>query len=146
MKSVVITVALLASACGCPSNSTEIDTKHAWVAERDAACSAVDGCDAAFVAQVPVYEDELEAVRDVCDDSNARGCFCIGAGCSGAIMLADADVQIEGCNSDTPNCWYTQSDIVLHEYVHAAFRSIGKETTEHPPEFTEALWRARVAL
>ena len=144
MKSVVITVALLASACGCPSNSTNVDTKRAWLAERDAACAAVQGCDSSFVAQVPVYEEALEDMRELCDDSNARGCFCVGEHCTGVIMLADADVQIPGCPAEQENCWYTQSDIVLHEYVHAAMRSAGHTYTgDHPPEFELALQRAR---
>lgn len=143
MKYLTIIAALFAGACGCPVNVSGVDTRSDWTAERDAACAAVEGCEPEFMAQVPVFEDELAEVRDICPD-DARGCFCIGDGCPGVIIVANADVRIAGCAADTDNCFYTQSEIVMHEYVHASFRSIGRATADHGPNFELALQRARV--
>jgi hypothetical protein len=136
-----VVMALVASACGCPVNDSGVDSRQVWTAERDAACAAVEGCDADFVAAVPVYEEALSRVEEICDEG--RGCFCVGDGCPGAILMSDSDVLIDGCDPAQPNCWYAQHDIALHEYVHAAFRSIGQKTGDHPEHFEIALQRAR---
>lgn len=141
MKFAALILTALSVACGCPSNETGVDTRALWTVERDAACAAVEGCDADFVADVPVFEADLEYVREMCD--GGRACLCIGVGCPGVILLADADVQIDGCPASQESCWYTQHDNIMHEYVHAAFRSVGRATGDHPTDFVLAEQRAR---
>lgn len=133
MKFVMLIAALLTAACGCPATHGAEDIKDEWTAQRDAACAAVDGCDAAFIEQTPVFREALNDVHEICDDG--RGCFCGGEGCAGVIVFADTDAQ-----------GYRQSDTVLHEYVHAAFWSHGVDTGAHPPEFLAALARARASI
>lgn len=126
-------ISLLCVACGCPAMHGAEDIKDEWTAQRDAACAAVESCDAAFLEQTPVFQEALDDVHEICADG--RGCFCVGAGCAGVIVFADTDAQ-----------GYLQSDTVLHEYVHAAFWSHGVDTGTHPPEFLAALDRARKAM
>jgi len=146
MKTVVLVAVVVAlsalSACGCVQNESGKTSQEHYTTERDAACAAVEGCDAQFVADVPLYES-ADPVADGCDEG-AVGCFCHNPGCSGSIVIADQDQHMKNCAEDdwSNECVYSQQLIAMHEYVHAAYKSIGKDTHNHGPEFDAALIRA----
>lgn len=133
MKTLLLGVLVMLGACSCPATETGVDSKDLWTAERDAVCAQVPGCDAEFMAQVPVYKESLEHTADVCD--GGWGCFCANPGCAGVIVYTNTDDR-----------GYRQSDTLLHEYTHAAFYSIDHDTHDHPPEFLAAMKRARATL
>ena len=125
----VILAAELMAGCNCTDSESGVavsPTKYAL--QRDAACSAVDGCSSEFVASVRVYEvGSASEVKELCDDGNAVACYCPGFGCHTIILLPN----------DKGNA--------VHEYVHAALDSAGVKL-DHGPTFEATLDKARAIL
>jgi hypothetical protein len=136
LMSLVSVTALCIVACDCPTNDSGIPVQaDKYRLERDAACAAVDGCNADFMASVRVYEARTKAeVEDQCSNESAWGCYCERVDCRSIILLNPSQLA---------NHYDSNS---LHEYVHAAFASQGVETNDHPPVFHEALARANEHL
>lgn len=125
-------ISVFASACGCPDTHGAPDVKAQYELERDAACAAVPGCDADYLAEIPVKQWTFEQVSDVCDDP-AVGCFCDRPGCSLIVYAFDPEIARTGKRPQ---------DIVLHEYVHAAFYSVGVSTHDHGKDWLSAFYSA----
>jgi hypothetical protein len=130
----VVTLALLVAACNCPANESGVAaSSYKYATERDAACAAVSGCDREFLESLSVYESE-DPARD-CAHKDDVGCFCEATGCATIILLS--------CSPLDKKCQTLQSATAVHEYVHAAYASIGVDTKDHPPAFKETLKLAK---
>lgn len=115
--------------CNCTDSESGIAVSPTkYELQRNAACSAVEGCSSEFMAAVRVYEvGSTQEVREVCEDGNAYACYCPGVGCHTIILLPN----------DKGNA--------VHEYVHAALDSAGIKL-DHGPTFEATLEKARELL
>lgn len=133
MKAFILTLAMLSAClsagCNCPDSEDGVAISPSkYALQRDAACSAVDGCSSEFMAAVRVYEVGTKAeVGELCEDGAAWACYCPGLGCHTIILM--------------PNDKWN----AVHEYVHAALDSSGV-TLDHGPTFEAALKKARKIL
>jgi hypothetical protein len=130
----VVAFALLVAACNCPTNQSGVATSgYKYTAERDVACAALSSCDREFLDSVPVYESE-DPGRD-CQDTDDIGCFCEAVGC--------VTIILPSCSAFDEKCEKLQRATAIHEYVHAAYASIGVDTRDHPASFKETLKLAK---
>ncbi|HET8932620.1 MAG TPA: hypothetical protein VFN67_04230 [Polyangiales bacterium] len=133
MKQAVFALAVVAaqflSGCNCTSTDSGVAVSpNKYAVQRDAACAAVDGCSAEFLASVRVYEvSSASEAKELCEDEKAWACYCPGVGCHTIILMPD----------DRGNA--------AHEYVHAALDSAGIKL-DHGPTFEAALKKTRELL
>jgi hypothetical protein len=106
---------------------------------------AVDGhtVDARELGAVEVIELPIDELREHCK-RNAYGCTTSYV--SGVTILLP-DARAWACTGEPGSrkghgCWYTQGEIALHEYTHAAYRQLGIDTGDHPDFFYKTLKRA----
>lgn len=137
---------LFAAACGCPQSGSNV--KSDFTVERDAACAAVEGCDPEFMASVPVYLVEDVRETNLCESDRAVGCFCENFACQSVLVNAHpVALETAECKANfaAERCLETVSMIMLHEYVHAAYASVGDNTHDHPARFwttLKAAWKS----
>ena len=129
LKVMLAALFVFAAACGCPSSELGTLRTQKYTSERDAACAAVEGCEADFMASVKVVEvTSVEEIQRVCEQPNADACYCLGEDGCQTVFLRDYGPGYSDSNA-------------LHEMVHAALDSVGKGS-DHGPEFQAALVRA----
>jgi hypothetical protein len=82
------------------------------------------------MAEVRVYEASSKAeVETLCENKQAWACYCFEAvGCQTIFLMPDARAN------------------ALHEMVHAALDTIGKDTRNHGELFEQSLIEARKHL
>jgi hypothetical protein len=106
---------------------------------------AIDGhhVDANELGGIDVIELPLDELHEHCK-RNAYGCT-TGYVSGVTILLPDRRAWVctgEPGTRKGQGCWYTQGEIALHEYTHAAYRQLGIETGDHPDFFKKTFKRA----
>lgn len=136
---------LFAFAAACAPLGENVADKYEPEMKLIAQSMAVDGhqVSASKLAEIEVIELPLDELRDHCSRA-AYGC--ITTYISGeTILLPDRRVWVctgEPGSRKGRGCWYTQGELALHEYTHAAYRLLDIDTGDHPDFFKATLKRA----